>query len=195
MAPSTRAARGVTLACHPDSPSDAARGVAARIRRTPDGTLTLTYVIDGDLARMKIPAHAPARVGEKLWQHTCCEVFIACDGQPAYHEFNFAPSGAWAAYAFTRYREAAPLPRAAQDLPLVAEVSVRKTAGRLEVDASIRLDRLSPRHAAAKLSLAVSMVIEDRDGGLSYWALKHPPGRPDFHHRDAFALELDELRD
>ena len=27
-------------------------------------------------------------------------------------------------------------------------------------------------------------------GGISYWALAHPPGKPDFHHADGFALEL-----
>jgi hypothetical protein len=45
-------------------------------------------------------------------------------------------------------------------------------------------------HAGARLTLALSAVIEDEDGVLSYWALKHPAGKPDFHHRDAFALEL-----
>ena len=35
-----------------------------------------------------------------------------------------------------------------------------------------------------------SAVIEERDGTMSYWALAHPPGKPDFHHRDCFALEL-----
>jgi hypothetical protein len=194
MAPSTREPRGITLACHPDTPSEAAHAVAAQIRRTQGGTLALTYLIDGDLARMKIPAHASARIGEQLWRHTCCEIFIACQGQAAYHEFNFAPSGAWTAYAFTRYREGGPLPAAAE-LPPVTGVTARKATSRLELAASIRLDRLSPLHARAKLSLAVSTVIEDRDGALSYWAITHPPGRPDFHHPDAFALELDEVRD
>jgi hypothetical protein len=41
------------------------------------------------------------------------------------------------------------------------------------------------------LQLALSAVVEDEQGLLSYWALKHPPGRPDFHHPDAFALELE----
>jgi hypothetical protein len=156
--------------------------------------LALTYLIDGDLARMKIPPHASPRIGQQLWRHTCCEVFIACHGQAAYHEFNFAPSGAWAAYAFMRYREGGPL-AAAGELPLVTGVSARKAANQLELGASIRLDRLSPLHPQAKLLLAVSAVIEDRDGALSYWAICHPPGRPDFHHADAFALELDEVRD
>jgi hypothetical protein len=194
MAPSTREPRGITLACHPDTPSGAARAVTARVRRTQGGTLALTYLIAGDLARMKIPAYAVPRPGEQLWRHTCCEVFIACHGQDAYHEFNFAPSGAWGAYAFTRYREGGPL-SAAGDLLPVTELTARKVADQLELDASIRLDRLSPLHARAKLSLAVSTVIEDRDGALSYWAISHPPGRPDFHHPDAFALELDEVRD
>jgi hypothetical protein len=194
MAQSTREPRGITLACHPDTPSNAARAVVARIRRTQAGTLAVTYLIDGDLARMKIPAHASARPGEQLWRQTCCEIFVARHGQAAYHEFNFAPSGAWAAYAFTRYRAAGAL-RAAEESPLVTEVTARKAADQLELDASIRLDRLSSLHARAKLSLAVSTVIEDRDGGLSYWAIHHPPGRPDFHHPDAFALELDEIRD
>jgi len=40
------------------------------------------------------------------------------------------------------------------------------------------------------ISLGLSAVLEDRDGGFSYWALVHPPGKPDFHHRDCFALTL-----
>ena len=33
-------------------------------------------------------------------------------------------------------------------------------------------------------------VVEESDGTRSYWALKHPPGRPDFHHAAAYALDL-----
>ena len=38
--------------------------------------------------------------------------------------------------------------------------------------------------------LALSAVIEELDGTKSYWALAHPPGKPDFHHPDCFALTL-----
>ena len=37
---------------------------------------------------------------------------------------------------------------------------------------------------------ARAAVVEEADGRLSYWALRHPPGRPDLHHADAFALRL-----
>jgi hypothetical protein len=45
-----------------------------------------------------------------------------------------------------------------------------------------------PNDAAGRLGLAA--VIEEANGRLSYWALAHPPGKPDFHHSDCFALEL-----
>ena len=104
----------------------------------------------------------------------------------AYHEFNLAPSGEWALYAFHSYREIAPLP----DGMAAPTIDVRCLADRLELDAVARLDSLSSIHATAPLRLALAAVIEDNSGSLSYWALRHPPGKPDFHHPDAFALTL-----
>jgi hypothetical protein len=152
--------------------------------------LTVTYSLEGDLARLRVPRPRPPCIAERLWQHTCCELFVACTGLPAYHEFNLGPSGEWAAYAFARYRDG----RVLADEELNPRVTVRSTAERLELDVLVRLARLSPMHVSARLSLALSAVVEDESGTLSYWALRHPPGKPDFHHPDAFALELDEVR-
>jgi hypothetical protein len=38
--------------------------------------------------------------------------------------------------------------------------------------------------------LGLSAVVEHADGARSYWALQHPPGKPDFHHPDSFAMQL-----
>jgi hypothetical protein len=46
-------------------------------------------------------------------------------------------------------------------------------------------DKLSPNGR-----VGVSAILEDRDGTKSYWALAHPPGKPDFHDPACFALEL-----
>ncbi len=183
-------AHAVQLACHPEARGAAVRAVSARVGAMPGARLALTYVLEGDLARVRVPAPRPPRFAERLWQHTCCEVFIARKDSPAYHEFNFAPSGEWAAYAFERYREGRPF----ADEALDPGIAVRRAGDALELDAVIRLDLLSPAHAGAPLSLALSAVVEDSDGALSYWALRHPPGRPDFHHADSFALALDEVR-
>ena len=180
----------VRLTRHAETRPGALRGIDARIAREPGGTLAVTYVLQGDLAQVRVPAPHPPRPGERLWEHTCCEIFIARAGSAAYHEFNFAPSGEWAAYAFTRYREGA----APADPSLEPRVSVRESTGKLELDAVIRLDRLSPAHPGAALSLGLSAVVEEKSGALGYWAIKHPAGRPDFHHPDSFALALDEVR-
>ena len=41
------------------------------------------------------------------------------------------------------------------------------------------------------LRLGLAAVIEDKARVLSYWALKHPAEKPDFHHADSFVVELD----
>jgi hypothetical protein len=180
----------IALVRHSESRGDAARSVCVHAARN-EGILRLTYVIEGDVSRLRMPPVAAPRIAHGLWHHTCCEIFIARQGAAAYHEFNLAPSREWAAYAFARYREGGPL----EDEALNPEIEVRTAADRLELDAAIRLERLSHVYPGARLALALSAVIEDEAGALSYWALRHPPGKPDFHHPDQFALELDEARD
>ncbi len=176
----------VTLTCHAATGSLAVRRIGVRVRRTPDGALAVRYALEGDLSRLRVPPPRPPRIADRLWEHTCCEIFVAREGSPAYHEFNLAPSGEWAAHAFARYRDGAPL----ADEALDPRVTVRSAAEKLQLDAVIRLDRLSPMHVGAPLALGLSVVVEDANGGLSYWALKHSPGKPDFHHPEAFALAL-----
>lgn len=156
------------------------RGIRARVARRRADVLEVSYAIEGELARVLIPAPRPPRFAERLWQQSCCELFVARTGQPGYREFNFSPSGEWAAYAFARYREGLPL----RDEALNPGIEVRTSARALELEASVACE-------PGKLRLGLSAVIEEADGALSYWALRHAPGKPDFHHPDAFALELD----
>ena len=152
--------------------------------------MELTYTIAGDLDRVRVPEPRPPVPADRLWEHTCCEMFVRLSGGSAYHELNFAPSREWAVYAFERYRESAP----SADIALDPHVSVRRIPGALQLGATLQLGRLSAKYANAKLAVALAAVIEDDDGTLSYWALVHPRGKPDFHYADAFALELDEIR-
>jgi hypothetical protein len=169
------------LARHPAAPCAALRGIEVFIVRNADG-LQVAYVLDGDMERLHIPRPVPPRIAERLWQHTCCEIFIAREGLPGYREFNFSPSGEWAAYAFERYREGAP------STGVVPQIVVTGGPHRLELAATI------PLKDEGKLRIGLSAVVEEQSGRLSYWALRHAPGKPDFHHPDAFALELDEVR-
>lgn len=164
---------------HPATACAALRGIEVSIRREPEG-LRVAYMLDGEIDRLRIPSPRPARSAERLWQHTCCEIFIARKGAAGYREFNFSPSGEWAAYEFTRYRQGASLP-----IP-DPRIAVRRTSGQLEMEGTIPLSQ--------ETRIGLCAVIEDLDGGLSYWALRHAPGKPDFHHADSFALELSEVR-
>jgi hypothetical protein len=167
-----------SLICHPDSHPGAVRSLSARVDRGPGGLL-LRVVLEGNLDGLRIPAPRPARIAPRLWERSCCEIFVARAGLPAYHEFNLSPSGEWAAHAFEGYREGAMLDDAALD----PRIAVRREAGKLELDALIRIE-------GERLLIGLAAVLEAADGSLSYWALRHPAGKPDFHHRDAFALEL-----
>jgi hypothetical protein len=170
-----------TLECHSAGRCDALRGIEASVTRSAGG-LRVAYVIEGELAGLRIPPPRPPRVAERLWQHTCCELFVARAGAAGYREFNFSPSGEWAQYEFERYRQGAL--RAGAD----PGIAVRQDARRRELTASIAIE---PHD---RLRIGLCAVIEEQGGALSYWALAHAPGKPDFHHPDAFALELDEFR-
>ena len=146
------------------------------------GSLSLVFVLEADLSRLRIPEPGVSRRADGLWRHTCFEAFVKAGKGPEYREFNFSPSSEWAAYAFHGYREETEL-----GIELDPGIEVHRSGDRLELDAEIRRDFLPPGRS---LRLGLSAVLEDAAGVLSYWALQHAPGKPDFHHTDAFALQL-----
>jgi hypothetical protein len=105
---------------------------------------------------------------------------------PGYYEFNFSPSLDWAIYRFSAYREG----MSPAEIGRAPEISVRRRDDGLELQAAVRLDKLGALSDARYLRIALAAVIEDQNGRLSYWGLCHPPGKPDFHHPNAFALEV-----
>lgn len=171
------------LLCHPDRPCAAAGAVDAGAQFAADGTLALSYRWRGDLAGLRLPAAQLAGPADDLWRHTCCEAFIAAVDAPDYREFNFSPSGQWAAYRFTDYRQ--------RDPGFVASEPPR-LAFRLDAD-GFRLDAWLPPAllpASGTLQIGLTTVIEAAEGGQSYWALAHAAGPADFHQRANFLLTL-----
>ena len=166
----------------PHRADPAVRSISVAVRRA-GSTLNLLYVLDGDLQRIRLEAE-----GGELWQHTCFEAFIAPAAMPSYFEYNFSLSRRWKAYRFSSYRKGEPL----DDASLAPRLSVHTAGDRVELEAGLDLAKLGVKQAAR---IGLSAVVEGMDRGLSYWALRHPPGKPDFHHPDAFALDLDALRD
>jgi hypothetical protein len=176
----------IDLGCHSSTRAETVRGLQVLVRRSSNTELQLSFRLDGDLPRIEVPLPVAQRFNKHLWQHTCFEAFIAVEGQAAYHEFNFAPSGEWAVYAFNGYRNGGPDENAA----MTPRIEVHSNGGRLELDTSVRLDSLSAIHPRAFLRIGLAAIIEASDG-LSYWALHHPSIKPDFHDQRGFVLLLE----
>jgi hypothetical protein len=181
----TSSSERVPLVPHPATPGHAVRELTVVVDRPASTELTLTYRLSGELQDLRIPEPRAPQRADGLWRHTCFEAFVGDSEGPTYWEYNFSPSGAWAAYQFTSYREGmhALLEGAA---PLT---TLRTTADSMEMKVVVDLS-WHVRAAASRLRLGVTAVIETRERGLSYWALKHPAAKPDFHHADSFVLPL-----
>ena len=186
QAPAAAPPYPLQLLCHPATMAPMLSRVEARATLRPDGSLILGYRLSGDIARLRLPQSPSPGRSDSLWQHTCFEVFIGGADEASYREFNFSPCGQWAAYAFTGYRQR----DEAFSPSAVPTITTRLFAGRVEMDVTLPPQALPP---ATRLQLALAAVVEAddiADGRHSYWALRHPAARPDFHQRDAFTLEL-----
>lgn len=171
----------VELFSHPDFACPEVERLEVEVARQGAG-LALRYRLTGRIGELVIPEPAPLRRADGLWQHTCFEAFLRKSGDEAYRELNFSPSGAWAAYDFTAYR-ADMRETDGQEAPPIECLA----GGRmLELATTASLGDL----AGTRLDLGLSAVIESRTGARSFFAAAHPPGKPDFHHSDCFAIEL-----
>jgi hypothetical protein len=202
------------LRCHPATPSGAFDAVEAELTRQGGRRggrrLSVRYLVSGNIRALEAPYFVTEKArADELWRHTCLEAFVRVGASSSYHEFNLAPSGAWACYRFDDYRSG---------------MQAEKHVGPPAIQTDTRYDPLSAERLAAsgpdgrplpgpffmltatldmedtRLPLdepwhvGLSCVLEERNGTISYWALNHPPGDPDFHHPDCFALELAPAR-
>lgn len=148
------------------------------------GRMLLSYVVTGKTSEICLSPVTAAARGDELWRHTCFEAFVRASSGAAYYEFNFAPSTQWAAYRFSGYRSGMCV-AAGINAP---SIEVRSSPDCYTLQAALELDRLSALPRKALWRLGLSALIEDTSGRMSYWALAHPPGKPDFHHADCFAI-------
>ena len=142
------------------------------------GTLNIWFGVRAPAERFVLP-EGEARRADELWQTTCFEAFLRADGEQAYREWNFAPSGQWAAYDFTGYRAGR------------TNAAVKEPYIRLEDNLNwFTLGATIGVEAGRAWSLGLSAILEEQDGTKSYWALSHEAGKPDFHAPGCFTARL-----
>ena len=145
-------------------------------------TLNLFFCVGAPAARFVIPQSTTPVRRDELWRTTCFEAFLRQDGKAAYDEWNFAPSLAWAAYAFSAPRT----DMAPAEVKAEPYIRVEDNLSWWALGATIAIP------AAATFDLGLSAVIEEQDDHKSYWALAHPNGPPDFHDPTCFLARLSE---
>lgn len=169
------------LTCHPDTPGKAIKAISARVSHPTPDNIRLWFDLHGETSRIVWPQWSSPTRTDGLWQSTCLELFIAEPDGPAYQEFNISPSGAWAAYGFSGYRDGM------SELRLDRAPEVRDRTPTPEL---CHLHARIVAFASQQAKFGLSAVIEETDGTKSYWALAHPPGKPDFHAPACFAALL-----
>jgi hypothetical protein len=174
-----------SLIPHPDEQAPAGLRIAVEAVRPRPSGLVLSFVLTGPIAAVRLPGPAVSARADELWRRTCFEAFLRGEEGEGYVELNFSPSTEWAAYRFSGYRIG--MSGAAVRPP---RVETRASAKRYQLEAAIELDDGLGLAGSATWRLGLSAVIEDKDGHVSHWALRHPPSGPDFHHAEGFAFEL-----
>ena len=174
------------LRLHPDSHCVAVTHIDVEIARPRADVLLLCYIVSGKISDVRMPPLTAATRTEALWRHTCFEAFVGASSSAGYYEFNFAPSRQWAAYRFSGYRSG----MCVADEVGAPSIDVRPNPDGCTLQAKLDLHRLPALPGRGSRRLGLAAVIEEIKGDISYWALVHPPGKPDFHHPDCFAHEF-----
>jgi hypothetical protein len=179
------------LVPHPAFGAGPLRSLHATPSLDRNGRVTVEFAAHGELSRLRLPpaSTAPQRCAD-LWRHSCFELFARRGAERGYMEFNFAPSGDWAAWVFDDYRSGG------RELePARIGITARNvdTGGwSLRAQAELGAQAAAPDSAGSPVTwwLNLAAVIEAEDGGLSYWAVHHAGERPDFHDRSSFRVPL-----
>ena len=173
------------LTPHSDTPSRVVESLEVGIVRETSG-LSLAYIVRGNVAALRIAEPVSPQRRDGLWQRTCFEIFLRPPTGESYCEFNLSPSTEWSAYRLEGYRAGM------HNLAVEAdpEIMVEDDRRHLQLVASLDLAGVDLLEPDGAWRVGLSAVIVEKDGTKTYWALAHPPGVPDFHHPDCFALEL-----
>lgn len=175
------------LIAHPDTPPKSIASVEVQLFQTAEDDALFEFRVE-NAGGLIIPLSAQPLRTDGLWTSTCFELFVRKPNDQRYWEYNFSPSGQWAAYHFQSYREGR------QEFllagPPMIEVHGPEQGdierSHFQIDVDVDLGGI-PR---GLIEIALCAVLEECDGTISYWALAHPPGKPDFHHPDCFQLRL-----
>jgi hypothetical protein len=150
--------------------------------------LEIQYALHGKTEDILLPTLSvnPTRKQE-LWKATCLEFFLAVKDLPQYWEFNMSPSRDWNVYRMDAYRR---IGFREETLIQQLQFDVQKHTNGFLLNATVDLNPIIQIEQI--LEVAVTAIIQTKEGGETYWALVHPRSQADFHRRESFTLAMAE---
>ena len=149
------------------------RSVTASIKATRHGC-GAEFRFEGNISAIVLPQTTESKRMDNLWKTSCFEIFWQPIGGTYYREFNLSPSGQWAAYDFDEFREGM------RDAPVDA-ISLSCSQSNVNGEGELVLKASIAAELPAPAQVALNAIVEHPDGGMQYWALAFPPGKPEFH--------------
>ena len=144
--------------------------------------LSVSFQLDGPLDQLVLPAPtAVPRRCDGLWQSSCFEAFVGVENDCGYWELNVSCRGDWNLYRFDAYRHGGREEQRLQGLPVTWQRTDQRLTLALALPLASWLTTADPR-----LEIALTTVLEHREMGCQYWALRHCGAEPDFHQRASF---------
>lgn len=163
--------------------------------------LSIAYHVTGEAINEINLLSEPLTQSERahdLWKNTCFEWFLKTNtaSSSRYWEFNAAPTGAWNFYELASYR--APLRESpflshpkfqSQFTPGDSSSNSSRYSFLFQGELNPLLMESSPKDSMV-FQLAITSVIKWKSDAVSYYSLRHPKEKPDFHSPEGFVLSL-----
>lgn len=146
--------------------------------------IDICFNLHGDLANILFdpPVENHQRT-DNLWQRTCFELFVKNDNDPNYWEYNLSPSGNWAIYGFSNYRQGK------FDELSIANPVITTNGETHQFTLNCQLP-LPAALTGKNLKIGLSAVVQDKNGDIYYYALEHTRKQADFHAAESFTLTI-----
>jgi hypothetical protein len=157
-------------------------------------SLMVSYRLNGNLNKIELidPSLGLPKRTHELWKNTCFEWFLKSDKSLKYWEFNASPTGLWNFYELDSYRTnlkesfliSEPLFHSELKQEKNGPTSTYCFSMKCSLKALFNESSLSPQSTR----LAITTVIHWKTNETTYYSLKHPQEKPDFHSPDGFVI-------
>lgn len=160
-----------------------------------NNVLKVSYRLTGPVSEILWPKEdAPGlelERDQKIWEHTCFELFLGTSLSPNYYEWNFSSTKKWGHFRFESYRKTEGdtlFPGGIQKIEFKREVNSANLIA--EIDLSQLPAIAQALQSKTPLLVSATVILESKKGEKSHWAFSHQDSVPNFHQPSSFTAKI-----